>query len=276
MEYKFEETSHKMSGQTKEYPAPSQSNPHWHENLEICQVLKNKCRFLIDGAFIDAEEGDLVVIPENTVHQFQILEDMAIRIIHIHPTAFIQLGIHCKSLKKHITKSEIKKINGLEEKVYPLLQWLEEETTTEEKPDDNLVLQYSVLTLYVLLLRHFTSREKSSVFNKNREDFYKAVEYINLHYAENINIKILSEKLYISREKLSTVFKHYSGMNLNDYIYQLRLKKANYMLENGSKIVEAALESGFQNIRTFNKIYREWFQISPSEYLSKIRKTPSA
>jgi transcriptional regulator GlxA family with amidase domain len=58
-------------------------------------------------------------------------------------------------------------------------------------------------------------------------------------------------------------------MSLNEYIYSLRIKKANYLMKQGCSITEAALCSGFQSVRTFNNTYKKITGIVPSEYRKK-------
>ena len=58
-------------------------------------------------------------------------------------------------------------------------------------------------------------------------------------------------------------------MSINSYITTLRLKNANYLLMHGKGISEAAYESGFQNLRTFNNSYQKQFGMSPTEYIKR-------
>ena len=37
----------------------------------------------------------------------------------------------------------------------------------------------------------------------------------------------------------------------------------------GMSITEAALESGFQSVRTFNNSYKEYMGMTPTEYIKK-------
>ena len=58
-------------------------------------------------------------------------------------------------------------------------------------------------------------------------------------------------------------------MSLNEYINSIRIKNANELLSNGVSVAEAALESGFQSIRTFNNTYKDFMGIKPTEFLKK-------
>ena len=59
MEIVQEMTRSKIALSTKAFCRPR--DLHWHNNYEICQVSKNKCRFLVNGEDIEAVEGDFVI-----------------------------------------------------------------------------------------------------------------------------------------------------------------------------------------------------------------------
>ena len=118
-------------------------------------------------------------------------------------------------------------------------------------------------------MQHFTKEESQNTITKERQEFYKIVEYINEHYFEDIKINALSEILFIPRGRLSAVFTKYSGTGLNEYVNSLRVKHANDLLKQGYTVTEAALECGFQSIRTFNSVYKKITGITPSDYARK-------
>ena len=95
------------------------------------------------------------------------------------------------------------------------------------------------------------------------------VEYINEHFKEEISVSSISNELYLSRGRLADVFKKYSGVSITEYINSLRINNANYMLMHGSTATEAALESGFASVRTFNNVYKSVMNMTPSEYVKK-------
>lgn len=92
------------------------------------------------------------------------------------------------------------------------------------------------------------------------------MEFINAHFSENITAIEIGKQLYMDRKKLSEIFLKFSGVKINLYINQLRISKANELMRNGSPITVAAMESGFQSVRSFNDIYKKITGITPSEY----------
>jgi len=240
---------------------------HWHENYEICQVINKPCSFRIDGEIINAEPGDIVAISEQTVHQFIIKEDNTdIRVIQFNPNILFGVTDKIFPLKTHISCFEIEKDKELKKNLDSLLALMEYEKNTDNSDKNNY---YKSITsaLYFFLQRHFPDSEKSRLGKSAKGDFYRIVEYINEHYTENITVNSVSAHFYFSRGKLSTVFKKYAGVGINEYINQLRIKNANKLLLQGQSSTVAAFSSGFESIRTFNNCYKRIMGVTPGEYV---------
>jgi two-component system response regulator YesN len=167
----------------------------------------------------------------------------------------------------HITVEEQDAIPGLRERVNYLLDIIEEEKCTEHG-ENNYFQQSVVSALYCLLTRHFPGENQTDL-TKDQKEFLGILEYIGEHFDENINVSILAERLFMYRGTISSLFAKHAGMSLNDYIYSLRIKKANDLMRQGSSITEAALSSGFQSVRTFNNTYKKITGITPTEYRKK-------
>ena len=242
---------------------------HWHELFEICQVKSGTCSFLIDGIVYEASVGDVVVINERVVHNFIISSDKAnIRLIQFPLKMFLNSGTTLKRIKPHIKVDEINKIDGLIEKLDNLFSMIKSESPIEDI-DNNPFVQSITAAFYFLLMKYFTDETNDPSTRKERRDFFSIVQYINDHISENITIQSIAKELYFSRGKTSVVFEKYSGMTINEYINVRRIKKVNHMLNEDLSVTEAAFECGFQNMRTFNNIYKKIMGITPSEYIKK-------
>ncbi|MBQ7718242.1 MAG: AraC family transcriptional regulator [Clostridia bacterium] len=242
---------------------------HWHEKYEICCVVKNSSRFLVDGKVIEADEGDLITINERIVHRFLTCEnDSYIRIIQFPYRIILNSNIKIKPLKAHIPSEEIKKIPDLKPRLDSLFEILDQERAAQYA-DENPFFMSLLLSLYLLLMRNFAEEQNSCAPKKDRAEFYKIAEYVNSNFKEDINVNIISANLYIPRKRLAAIFKRYSGMGLSDYINSLRVKNVNELINEGYNITEAALESGFQCIRTFNNVYKSYIGMTPTEYINQ-------
>ena len=240
---------------------------HWHELYELCQVVKNKCGFIVDGETVSASEGDIIAINENVVHQFLIDEsDTHIRICQFPLKLVLSFKSGVVPLKAHIKAEEIRAVEGLEEKIDMIFSLMEQEKR-EKNIAENPFIHSLATSLYFLLERHFAETSGSFSQNRDRKDFYKIVEYVNEHYIEDITVELVAKKLYFTRGKITSLFKKYAGESLNGYANQLRIKRANSLLLGGMSVTDAALESGFQTVRTFNNVYKQIMGMPPSEYI---------
>lgn len=104
-------------------------------------------------------------------------------------------------------------------------------------------------------------QEKNQGF---RDEVMQVKQYIHHHYAENLNIENLAKQVYLSPGYLSAVFKEETGVNLNRYVRDIRMKKSRELLENTNmKISQVAKEVGFSNNSYFCRSFREYFGSTP-------------
>ena len=239
---------------------------HWHENYEICRPLNKPCRFRIDGEIVSAQPKDIVIISEQTVHQFLIDSDETeVQIIQFHPRILFAASEKVSPLMKHIPYEVIKGKEALDERIEAIVQLMESEDTAD-KADKNSYFQSLSSALYFLLLKYFKAEDAQDNANA-KNDFYKVVNYLNEHLCESISVSSVAERFYFSRARLSFVFRKFAGMSVIEYVNLGRIKRVNALLKGGASITEAALESGFESIRTFNGVYKKVMGMTPREYL---------
>ena len=243
-----------------------QSPFKWHKNCEIAIPMDKPCSFWIAGEVVHAKKGDIVFFNSRTVHSFITEEDDThIGLLVFDIKAILGASVKFVPLKNHITAEEIDSVEGLREKLDMLYDYAIRERASV-KIGDNPLMQSIISAFYLSLMRHFPSDGKN-VEKKQLTEFYKIVDYINEHFCEKINISIIAKNLYMSREKASSLFMKYSSTGLSEYLDKLRITNVNKLLAEGKGITEAALESGFQSIRTFNNTYKKVMGKTPTEYI---------
>ena len=239
---------------------------HWHTNYELCQALE-PCRFLIDGDQVEAAAGDLITIHEQTVHRFLIPTGGArIRILQFPLGTLHSCRTPLVPLRRHIPLDEIRRIDRLEDHVRTLLDMMETERPLYAE-GENPALQSMTCALYFLLARHFPDQTTKTALRKSRSDFELILRYVHAHFGEPITLLSLSNALHMPRARISSVFSGYAGFSLSEYLNMLRVQKANELISQGMSVTYAALESGFQSIRTFNDVYRRLTGHAPTDHL---------
>ena len=77
----------------------------------------------------------------------------------------------------------------------------------------------------------------------------------------------MASALGVNKFELSKVFSGIFHTNFNQYLNEIRLNYATSLLENTKmRITDIYLEAGFESQRTFNRVFRQKYGRTPSEY----------
>ena len=84
----------------------------------------------------------------------------------------------------------------------------------------------------------------------------------------NITLEYAAGRMNFSTSHFSKTFKKLMGINFVTYLNVVRVERAAYELRHTEKkITDIALNCGFNNIRTFNRVFKEITGCTPSEFL---------
>lgn len=93
----------------------------------------------------------------------------------------------------------------------------------------------------------------------------------------NLSITAIAQKLGYDAKYLSSVFKKRKGVPYTQYLRQLRLKHAVFLMEQGLVSVKnIALLSGFSDALYFSKLFTQSEGISPRAYIQKVSQVDVA
>lgn len=91
--------------------------------------------------------------------------------------------------------------------------------------------------------------------------------YIKEHLAEDLNRKDLADRVYLTPDYLSHLFKKETGYSLTNYIIHERIEKAKVLLsKKDMSIRDIASACGFDNVSYFSRQFRSMTGMTPREY----------
>ncbi|MCQ2385529.1 MAG: AraC family transcriptional regulator [Clostridia bacterium] len=106
---------------------------------------------------------------------------------------------------------------------------------------------------------------------QNNTLLFEILSYTEAHFRENITLSSVAEHLGYNSEYLSRFFHTSLGIHFKTLVNQYRLEYASRLILDGKKtITEAAFESGFQSIRSFNRVFLQLTGKQPSALLKKL------
>lgn len=97
-------------------------------------------------------------------------------------------------------------------------------------------------------------------------------QIVEREYGEPVSLEYLAARVYITPSYLSYIFKQDTGQNLLKYITDLRMDKARGMMADASlKISQIARNCGYDNPSYFNKLFKNYYGITPRQYREGVR-----
>jgi len=98
--------------------------------------------------------------------------------------------------------------------------------------------------------------------------FKQVFDYIDRHLDEALPVEQLSQVAHFSKFHFHRQFSQYCGISVSRYIALMRLKRASYRLVFNplERIIDIALDAGFENPESFSRAFKHVFGQTPSEF----------
>lgn len=98
----------------------------------------------------------------------------------------------------------------------------------------------------------------------------RITEYIHAHLKEPLSLELLADMAGFSPYYFSRLFTLYTGVSAMEYVRRRRLACAAEDLCNGSRVLDVAMDYGFESHNGFAKAFRKVYGFSPNEYRSRV------
>ena len=224
--------------------------PHMHQCFELITVTSGEMNVLIGGNQYTVKPNELILIFPNQLHSLDSTESK--HLLFIFSPKLVQAFFVKYSNK--IPKNPKFRVN---EYISDALKSLDTDKSTISAKG----ILYSVCAALEEQSGFISSAE-------TKEDLLmKIFDFVDKNFAKNCALTDIAKALGYDHAYISRYFKKASGISYNNYVNITRLNHASYLLKNTNlPILECSIECGYRSLRSFNRNFKEYFALTPSEY----------
>lgn len=257
--------------------------PHWHNALEIIVPMENWYDATVDNKNYHVLPGEILIIPSGALHSLRAPQS-GNRFIFLFDVSSIATLHGFSQIESILTPPQcISKASHpqIYDDVYQLLMQIRNEYFGE-KDFAELTIFSLLLNLFVLIgTNHLNSLNFFSSMRPSKQKAYinkfnTVMEYIDAHYMSDLSLDDVAAAAGFSKFHFSRLFKQYTGFTFCDYIRHRKIKVAEELLNQSDlSVTEIAMQSGFVSLSTFNRVFRQLKNCSPTEYREKNQRYSS-
>ena len=250
-------------------------------HLTIVYIQKGKGMSQYEDHKVPFKKGKLFIIPFDTKYSFE-SKDSKILIIECPQNFITQIRTEadrietCDNINKltyithnyHTKAGCVFQDNKDEIFAEQLLYSIQREHNNHTQ--DYLIIRQCISILLNLVARNLILHDYEQV-NENRkaQDIMKIITYIQQHigHKEMLTLEALANKFSISKNYLGEYFKKQTGISLQDYILDYKLKLVETRLKySNTRLKEIAFELGFNDESHLSKLFKKHKKMTPTQY----------
>lgn len=227
---------------------------HFHKNIELIYLFSGSMACTVGEHTGTLLPGDFALVLPNEIHAVELSEDGS-----------CWIGVYSGDF----TPAFVKKVRGLVGDGFifrcqdSVTDFLKANLLKKEQPSVFMIKAclYAVFSEYERQIRLMPQSGKQGMLMNSITD------YIAVNFRNKITLRDMASELGYSYHYLSKCFHRIFDMSFSDYINMYRLEVALTLLSETDKdIIDVAMESGFQSIRSFNDYFLTHVGVNPSTY----------
>ena len=252
---------------------------HWHNEAELTLITKGKCQYRIDLVDYEAKTGDMIFIPPKLLHSVSLDKEneylSETYVFHMNFLGGNSTDICSTRYLTPIINQEISMpyLITPEHAAYTSLRNIFSKITSlydETIIGYELALKAMLLQAVFLLLQYSEKKPNSNAVTYS-DKLKQVLDYIELHYEEQITVSDLAGICYFSEYHFMRFFKKHMNMTCIEYINNLRLEKAVEMFEQGNtSILDVSLSVGFHNLSYFHRAFKKKYNMTPLSFIKQL------
>lgn len=259
-------------------------NMHFHNYLEIGYCHYGKGTVQLADRELTYDAGTITFIPHNIPHRTcpeQKKADEKQKWEYL----FVDSDTILKKCFEDVPEKYVKLKKNLEQKVFALdqknnkraaelMQMIIEEEQCK-RPNYKYAIPALALNLLLFFDRLGQEKMEETPLSDTMDYIRKLINYMELHYMENIMAKDLAKCCELSETHMRRIFLEHTNATPLEYLNLVRINKACELLMKGNCSVESVSEQvGYTVLSTFMRNFKKITGLSPNSWRKKALEDP--
>lgn len=250
---------------------------HIHRELELGLVLEGRVSVSVEQQRAELDRGGLYLVNPMEPHEF-LAEGSGALILAIQLSPSLSGIMHPEGENMRFGAGlKLSESAGMDEEELGLLreiclllagQYLSRRDNYE----------FGCLALAALLLQRLAAKlgwaaaegEELDSARRRGERLFEMTEYIERNFQRKLLLSEIAEREGLTLSYLSHFFKDSMGVTFQEYLSRCRFEHACRLLEKTDRsILDISLESGFSDVRYFNRMFLEHYGCPPGAFRAR-------
>lgn len=247
---------------------------HWHENFELLVGISGKAEVIVEGEKSQLSSGDMILINANHKHSYQGTEGMVVgRFMISYSKARELLGMDHVLFWCNSTTDRNEAYDSLRRIIARILK-----QCLAKNKQSKLYLSSLYYQMLYILAENFTMSSRKDYYDGEKDNADDRIQeifaYIRTNYRQNISLNDIAKYFYLSTTYVSKYIKQKCGVNFISLLNSVRLSHAiEDMMYSDESIMKVALDNGFASVAAFNKLFKDSYHQTPSEFRKQHKET---
>lgn len=243
---------------------------HYYDNkVHIIYALVGEAEISYDDRFVPLKKDDFIVLSRSIPHELVFHSSSRIFEISFNYTLVEELEDNQYDLV--FSGNSVTESSPVDEEIKLEINRLIEQYIFREKgKTSSLLKQY--FSLLELLEDNYIHRNKLSTVKTMAKKVIELKNFLDNHFDQDIRITEIADKMYVSQHYLSRSFTKQFGKSITEYLVEKRLEKVRRdLFETEKSVTDIAFSAGFNNINSFNRLFKKYQGLTPSEYRKEVK-----
>lgn len=240
---------------------------HYHDFYEIYIQDQGERDHVVSNNYYKLGPRDVLLMKPNVLHQ-SISDNPHIRTI-VYFTDELLKKYYSETICKELLSPFHHTVLTLTTENYYKISNIVREMTKEDLSDKYNHIFTELADLLLILSENIeqVSSKNIPINNQANVSISPLVSYVHENYLALDNITEIADTFYMTSSHLCRTFKKITGYTIIQYINNLKIQQACYLLlETDKSITDIALDCGFNSTMYFCRIFKNVLQITPSQY----------